>query len=173
MSRPALALACFVLAGCYSYRDDLVTICHSDAGGDPALAERIHTRRARQLFKDLAVSNLDSWGAHLNEDAAAAGVAPCPMADALRARAAVQAAPHARIELAIDRDGNLYLAGLAMSEPEWLRRVDDAVRADPEVRAVIAADHRVAYEKVVHVMDLLKSHGVSRLALQLAIDGGT
>jgi biopolymer transport protein ExbD len=167
-----LALACATLPACHTYREDLEAICRSTAA-DPSLAGEIHTRQGRRLFADMALfTSLPTWADHLGDEARAQGVVRCALAVDLRAQAAVHPAPHPTLEVTIDRDGSLLEDGRAVKDDAWLQRLDERVKKDSELRAVIAADGRVPYDRVVHVIDLLKSHGVSRFSLQVETDGG-
>jgi hypothetical protein len=167
-----------LLAGCHRYRDDLELICHTDPArpSAPALGERVHTARARRLFEELGRSDLTHWATRLREEALAEGIPSCPLADALTMRAVplAPAAPaeHLTLEMSLDRDGRVALAGNALKESEWLARLDEALRQDPEAQVVIAADSGVVYSRIVHFMDLAKRHGAKRFALKVDADAG-
>jgi hypothetical protein len=172
-----LAVTVF-LTGCHRYRDDLDLICHTDPArpGAPALAQKIHTARATQLFEALGGTDLTHWAVHLREEAMAEGIPSCPLADALAMRVVPlpPAAPVVQLtfEMTLDRDGQVFLDGRAMKEPEWLARLDEALHKDPDAQIVIAADSGVVYSRVVHFMDVAKKHGVRRFAFKVDADAG-
>jgi len=69
--------------------------------------------------------------------------------------------------IAVNRDGNLLLNG-ALIDDEGLRKASaEALAQNADSQAIISADVEVAYGKVVHVIDLLKSSGLNRFAVQI------
>ena len=71
------------------------------------------------------------------------------------------------LAVTITRDGALYLNGKATT-PEGLRAaVRDAVAKDPKTQAVISGDKSVSHGRVVWVLDVVKSLGVSSFAIQI------
>jgi biopolymer transport protein ExbD len=71
------------------------------------------------------------------------------------------------LSVSIDRDGKTYLDATAIDEPTLRQRIKAAHTADPEVRAVIAADGRTSHSNVVHVIDLLRREDVTKFALDI------
>ena len=71
------------------------------------------------------------------------------------------------LALSIDQKGGLYLDGRPMSEPELHAGVAARKRARPDVRAVIAADGRVAHQRVIRLIDLLRQENVTEFALDV------
>lgn len=69
--------------------------------------------------------------------------------------------------LQIDKDGNFFLNG----EPRTLDQIGQwakgAKAKNPDVRAIIAADKRVEYEKVIDLIDTIKVNGVEKFALNI------
>lgn len=86
------------------------------------------------------------------------------------AAAAGQAVPRT-LNVLVAADGALILDGAPATEAALYDAAAQAKRDDPEVRAVISADHRVAYQRVVAVIDVVKGAGVSRFALDVAPRG--
>jgi biopolymer transport protein ExbD len=60
--------------------------------------------------------------------------------------------------------GALINGAPAGDDGEFLRLAQDASQKDREVRAVINADGAVPHRKVIHILDLLKRGGISRVA---------
>ena len=74
------------------------------------------------------------------------------------------------LSVSIDRDGKTYLDATPIDEPTLRERIKAAHTADPEVRAVIAADGRTSHSNVVHVIDLLRREDVTKFALDIDPD---
>lgn len=69
--------------------------------------------------------------------------------------------------VSVTRDGTTYLDGQRVDDRAFRERVHTAHSADPEIRAVIAADGSAAHRNVVHVIDLLRQERVTRFALNV------
>ena len=71
------------------------------------------------------------------------------------------------VTLQIDAEGNFFLNG----ESKTLEQIGAWAKAEkaknPEIRAIIAADKRVEYEKVVDVIDTIKTNGIEKFALNI------
>ncbi|HXJ21111.1 MAG TPA: biopolymer transporter ExbD [Polyangia bacterium] len=59
----------------------------------------------------------------------------------------------------------LYTNGKATDEGSMRTVVAAAVKSEPQLQAVIAADRGIPYGDVMHVVDVIKALGVSRFAL--------
>jgi biopolymer transport protein ExbD len=78
--------------------------------------------------------------------------------------------PQTTLSLVLTRDGALYLNN-APVQPDDVRRFIRAQQADgKELQAVLAADAQVMHGRVVGVIDLVKSEGVSSFALNTDAD---
>jgi biopolymer transport protein ExbD len=71
------------------------------------------------------------------------------------------------LSVSIDRDGKTYLDAVPIDDAALRQRVRAAHAADPEARAVIAADGRTSHAHVVHVIDLLRREDVTRFAINV------
>ena len=71
------------------------------------------------------------------------------------------------LSVSIDREGKTYLDAQPIDEPALRRRIQAAHAADPETRAVIAADGRTTHANVVHVIDLLRREDVTKFAINV------
>jgi len=71
------------------------------------------------------------------------------------------------LALSLDEHGALYLDGRRVDEPALHARVASAKRARPDLRAVIAADGRVAHQRVIRLIDLLRQEHVTEFALDV------
>jgi biopolymer transport protein ExbD len=74
------------------------------------------------------------------------------------------------LTVSIDQAGRTYLDAEAIDEAGLQQRIRAAQQADPETRAVIAADGRVSHAKVVRVMDLLRREDVTKFAFNVDPD---
>ena len=71
------------------------------------------------------------------------------------------------LSVSIDKDGKTFLDATPNDDAALRTRVRAARAADPETRAVIAADGRAAHAHVVHVMDLLRREEVTKFAINV------
>lgn len=67
----------------------------------------------------------------------------------------------------ITPDGTYYLDGEARTLEAIATTVGSQVAADPEIRAIIAADKKVEYGRVVALIDTIKSNGLEKFALNI------
>ncbi len=74
------------------------------------------------------------------------------------------------LTVSIDKEGKTYLDAEAIDEVQLQQRIRAAHQADPETRAVIAADGRVNHAQVVRVMDLLRREDVTEFAFNVDPD---
>jgi len=74
------------------------------------------------------------------------------------------------LAIALDREGKLYLDGQPTDRDAARAAVRAAVARSPEARALIGADKTVPYGMVVGVIDLVRSEGLSRFAIQIERD---
>ena len=74
---------------------------------------------------------------------------------------------HTTLVLQIAEDGTFAMNGEPRTIKEISTWVKTAKEKDPDVRAVIAADKRVRYEKVVELIDTIKLSGVEKFALNI------
>jgi biopolymer transport protein ExbD len=72
--------------------------------------------------------------------------------------------------ISIDKDGKTFLDAEPISDVELQAKVKAAHAADPETRAVIAADGRTNHSNVIHVIDLLRRENVTKFAINVDPD---
>ncbi len=69
--------------------------------------------------------------------------------------------------VAINRDGNILLNG-AITDDEGLKAAAlEALKTNPDAQAIITADVDVSYGRVVKVIDILKTSGLEKFAVQI------
>jgi biopolymer transport protein ExbD len=71
------------------------------------------------------------------------------------------------LALALDRDGALFLDGVPTSPEAARQAVRAAVARSAESRAVISADRAVSHGRFVEVIDLVKTEGLTRFAIDV------
>lgn len=71
------------------------------------------------------------------------------------------------LSVSIDSQGRTFLDAEPVAEPALRERIRKAHTADPETRAVIAADGRVSHSHVVRVIDLLRKENVTKFAINV------
>jgi biopolymer transport protein ExbD len=77
------------------------------------------------------------------------------------------------LAITLSREGRMYLNG-AETSPEALRAaVQAAVAKDAKTQAIIAGDKNVSHGRVVWVLDVVKSLGVTSFAIQIDPAGMT
>lgn len=69
--------------------------------------------------------------------------------------------------LSVNRQGQILLGGVPVSEDALRNEVQKAVKADKDVQAIIAADVETQYGNVVRVIDIVKAAGLNRFAIQV------
>ena len=73
----------------------------------------------------------------------------------------------ATLAVSIDQGGQVFLDTIPVTAEELRVRVRAAREDDPELRAVIAADGRIAHSKVVQVIDILRQERVTKFAINV------
>lgn len=69
--------------------------------------------------------------------------------------------------VAVNKDGNILLNGQITDEEGLRVAAKEALGKDPQSQAIVSADVEAAYGKVVKVIDILKTSGVDRFAVQI------
>ncbi len=71
------------------------------------------------------------------------------------------------LAILLTREGTLYLDDKPVTADALRAAIADAVKKDPKVQAVISGDKSVSHGRVVWVLDLVKSLGVTSFAIQI------
>jgi len=74
------------------------------------------------------------------------------------------------LAFSLDREGRLYLDGEPTARDAARAAVRAALGRSAEARALIGADRAVPHGEVVAVIDLVKSEGLTRFAIQIERD---
>jgi biopolymer transport protein ExbD len=71
------------------------------------------------------------------------------------------------LTISIDENGKTFLDAEAISDTALRAKIKAVHDADPETRAIIAADGRTNHSNVIHVIDLLRGENVTRFAMNV------
>ncbi len=74
---------------------------------------------------------------------------------------------NSKMGVAVTRQGQILLNGVLASPEAVTARVREALEKDPETQALISADGDARHADVVRAIDLIKSAGMSRFAIQI------
>ncbi|MEW6754293.1 MAG: biopolymer transporter ExbD [Candidatus Latescibacterota bacterium] len=72
-----------------------------------------------------------------------------------------------KANIAISKDGKIYLNAKQMEEAEFVDAVADAYALNSQLEAIVSADKSTLHGMVVHVLDLVKGVGVTRFAISV------
>lgn len=73
----------------------------------------------------------------------------------------------ATLAVSINQEGQVFLDTIPVNAEELRTRVRAARDDNPDLRAVIAADGRIAHAKVVQVIDILRQERVTKFAINV------
>ncbi len=71
------------------------------------------------------------------------------------------------LAITLSREGKIYLDDKPIEAAALRTAVAEAVKHDPKTQAIIAGDKNVSHGRVVWVLDLVKSLGVTSFAIQI------
>ena len=71
------------------------------------------------------------------------------------------------LSLVLKTDGSLYLNGEATTREAVAARCREVGAKDPNAQAIIAADTAATHGQVVTIIDLVRSNGVSKFAINI------
>jgi|SRR5579871_4944793 len=71
------------------------------------------------------------------------------------------------ISLTLRKDGALFFNEDAVTEADAQKRIADEFARNHDIQAIIAADKGVPYGNVMHLIDVVKSLGVTKFALNI------
>lgn len=70
----------------------------------------------------------------------------------------------------LDAEGRLFVDGAERSWEDARRAVRAAVAAEPDTRAIISADRKLSHGRVVELIDLVKTEGLVKFAINIEKD---
>jgi len=71
------------------------------------------------------------------------------------------------LSIVIDREGRLYLNGRPTPDDIIAQTCETASAKDPNAQAIIAADQNVKHGDVIRVIDLIRTNGLTRFAINV------
>ncbi len=71
------------------------------------------------------------------------------------------------VNIVLASDGRVAMNGQTVHRDDLGRLIKSETRADPDLRAVVAADKTVDYGDVIRIIDLVKENGVRSFALNI------
>jgi biopolymer transport protein ExbD len=71
------------------------------------------------------------------------------------------------LSLALKQDGSLYLNGEPANEDAIAARCREVAKANADAQAIIAADGAATHAQVVRLIDVVKTNGVTKFALNV------
>jgi biopolymer transport protein TolR len=71
------------------------------------------------------------------------------------------------LSIVMDKERKLYLNGEPIEEGALATACEKAAEKDKDTQAIIAADHAVSHGDVIRVIDLVRSHGLEKFALNV------
>jgi len=80
-----------------------------------------------------------------------------------------QSAP-STVAIVIDRDGRLFLNMREMGEEALISEIKSAFTGNRDLQVIISADKKVQHGVVVHIIDIVRSIGISKFAISIEKD---
>ncbi|AKU92331.1 ExbD/TolR family protein [Vulgatibacter incomptus] len=77
------------------------------------------------------------------------------------------------LNLVLDKEGKLYVDGAEATADAARDAVRAAVAKDPDSRAIISADKSVSHGQVVELIDLVKTQGLTKFAINIEKDAAS
>lgn len=75
--------------------------------------------------------------------------------------------PARTLAILVDKHGRAYLDGLELTEDALLRKIRESPGKREEMQAIIGADREARHGTVVRILDLLRSEGISKFAIEV------
>ena len=72
-----------------------------------------------------------------------------------------------QLNIAISSGGETQLNGKSATDEEISKTAIDSLSANPQIQAIIAADKEVAHGRVISIIDLVKSAGITKFAISI------
>ena len=72
----------------------------------------------------------------------------------------------------VDNSGKIFLNAVEMNDDQLLRTLVEFRKEDPDLNVIVRGDSRIAYQKIVGVLDVLISANISKVGLATEGTGG-
>lgn len=70
-------------------------------------------------------------------------------------------------QVALSRDGKLFLEGIETTESAIVSKLSRDVKYRPNMRVTLSADENLAYRSIARTMGIIKKAGVNKIALSV------
>jgi biopolymer transport protein TolR len=81
--------------------------------------------------------------------------------------AAVDSKSMSNIAVAVNKQGQILLNGVLTTEDNLRQQVIVNLKSQPDIQAIISADQGTEYGNVVRVIDIIKTAGLNKFAIQV------
>jgi biopolymer transport protein ExbD len=71
------------------------------------------------------------------------------------------------LAIVITKDGKSFVDGVEMTEDELIKKIQAAPDKKEDMQAMISADTSAMHGNVVHMLDVLKTQGITKFAIQI------
>jgi biopolymer transport protein TolR len=78
--------------------------------------------------------------------------------------------PARTLAILLTKDGRVYLDGVEVSEAALVQEIERSPDRRPDMQAMIGADRDARHGAVIRILDLLKSTGITKFAIQVERD---
>jgi biopolymer transport protein ExbD len=75
------------------------------------------------------------------------------------------------VDISVDKSGTAYLDKKLMGSNELVAALVDLQKRQPNVRIFISGDHDARHGDVIHVLDLVRSAGIDKVAFEIRPPG--
>jgi biopolymer transport protein ExbD len=78
------------------------------------------------------------------------------------------------VDISVDKTGGTFLDKRSVADNELVLTLAAARKADPNLRVFISGDRDARHGQVIHVLDLVRSAGIDKVAFEIrSLDKGT
>lgn len=71
------------------------------------------------------------------------------------------------VQVALSRDGKIFLEGIETTEKDIVAKLSRDVKFRPNMRVTLSADENLAYRSIARTMGIIKKAGVNKIALSV------
>ncbi|HNW29613.1 MAG TPA: biopolymer transporter ExbD [Spirochaetota bacterium] len=71
------------------------------------------------------------------------------------------------VQVALFRDGKIFLEGMETTEKDIVAKLSRDVKFRPNMRVTLSADENLAYRSIARTMGIIKKAGVNKIALSV------
>ena len=71
------------------------------------------------------------------------------------------------LAIVVTKDGKSFLDGVEVTEEALIAKIKESEEKPEDMQAIIGADKEAMHGAVVHMLDVLKTHGITKFAIQI------